>query len=91
MQYDALTNNEYHKAVAHLIDSRINTAYRLWPNNYIAHDIRYGSKAFRAFYTPEEREAFMRRLAQLEKYDDCDLDQLKDLFLGIYSNPVEKK
>ena len=37
MQYDDLTNNEYHKAVAQLIDSRINAGYRLWPNNYIAH------------------------------------------------------
>ena len=39
----------------------------------------------------EEREAFEHRLAKLEKYDDCDLDQLKDIFLGIYSNPVERK
>ena len=91
MQFEDLTNNEYHKAVARLLDSRINAAYRLWPNNYIAHDIRYGSKAFRAFYTPEERETFKRRLAQLEKYEDWDLDQLKDIFLGIYSNPVESK
>ena len=91
MQYDDLTNNEYHKAVAQLIDSRIIAGYRLWPNNYIAHDIRYGSKAFRGFYTSEEREAFEYRLAKLEKYDDCDLDQLKDIFLGIYSNPVERK
>ena len=91
LQYDHLTNNEYHKAVAQLIDSRINAAYCLWPNNYIAHDIRYGSNAFRAFYTQEERDAFERRMAQLEKYEDCDLDQLKDLFLGIYSNPVENK
>ena len=91
MMYDHLTNNEYHKAVAQLIDSRIIAAYRLWPNNYIAHDIRYGNNAFRAFYTPEERQAFERHLAQLEKYEDCDLDQLKDFFLSIYSNPVERK
>ena len=90
MMYDHLTNNEYHKAVAQLIDSRIVAAYRLWPNNYIAHDIRYGNNAFRAFYTSEERQAFERYLAQLEKYEDCDLDQLKDFFLSIYSNPIEK-
>ena len=90
MMYDHLTNNEYHKAVAQLIDSRIIAAYRLWPNNYIAHDIRYGNHAFRAFYTPEERQAFERYLAQLEEYEDCDLDQLKDFFLSIYSNPIEK-
>ena len=91
MKYDHLTNNEYHKAVAQLIDSRINPAYHLWPNNYIAHDLRYGSKAFQSFYTQEEREAFLRRLSHLDKYDDCDLDQLKDIFLSIYSNPVERE
>ena len=90
MQYDHLTNNEYHKAVAQLIDSRIIPAYRLWPNNYIAHDIRYGSKAFQSFYTKEQREAFLRRLCHLDKYDECDLDQLKDIFLSIYSNPIER-
>lgn len=90
MQYNHLTNNEYHKAVAQLIDSRIIPAYRLWPNNYIAHDIRYGSKAFQSFYTKEQREAFLRRLSHLDRYDDCDLDQLKDIFLSIYSNPIER-
>ena len=90
MQYDHLTNNEYHKAVAQLIDSRIIPAYRLWPNNYIAHDIRYDSKAFQSFYTKEQREAFLRRLSHLDRYDDCDLDQLKDIFLSIYSNPIER-
>lgn len=90
MQYNHLTNNEYHKAVAQLIDSRIIPAYRLWPNNYIAHDIRYGSKVFQSFYTKEQREAFLRRLSHLDRYDDCDLDHLKDIFLSIYSNPVER-
>ena len=86
--YDNLTNNEYHKAVARLIDSRINEGYRLYPNNYIAHDIRYGNQNFQSFYTNEEREAFERRLSMLNQYDSCDIDQLKDIFLGIYSNPV---
>ena len=90
LQYEHLTNNEYHKAVAQLVDSRINAAYRLWPNNYIAHDIRYGSKTFHSFYTKEEREAFLHRLKKLDAYDTCDIDQLRDIFLGIYSNPVER-
>jgi 1-acyl-sn-glycerol-3-phosphate acyltransferase len=89
--YDDLTSNEYHKAVAQLIDSRINPAYKLYPNNYIAHDIRYGSKKFRGFYTQEEYDAFVKRLSKLDRYDTCDLDQLKDIFLGIYANPVENR
>ena len=89
--YESLTSNEYHKAVARLIDSRINPAYRLYPNNYIAHDIRYGSTKFRAFYTLAEYDAFLKRLGRLDDYDTCDLDQLKDIFLGIYANPVENR
>ena len=89
--YDDLTSNEYHKAVAQLIDSRIRPAYRLYPNNYIAHDIRYGSTRFSGFYTQEERDAFVSRLNKLDRYDTCDLDQLRDIFLGIYANPVENR
>ena len=88
--YDGLTSNEYHKAVAQLIDSRIRPAYRLYPNNYIAHDIRYGSRRFSGFYTQEQLEAFEARLAKLDRYDTCDVDQLKDIFLGIYANPLRR-
>ena len=88
---EGLTNNEYHKAVAKLIDNRINTAYRLYPNNYIAHDIRYGNTHYQEFYTPEQRETFEQHMAELDKYDTCDIEQLRDIFLGIYSNPVDNK
>ena len=41
--YDEMTNNEYHRSVAQLIDRRIIEAYQLTPNNYIAHDLRYAT------------------------------------------------
>lgn len=88
---DLLTKNEYHKAVASLIDSRIHTAYRLYPNNYIAHDIRYGNTRYQDMYTVEQRLAFVHHLSKLDKYDTCDMEQLRDIFLGIYSNPVDNK
>jgi 1-acyl-sn-glycerol-3-phosphate acyltransferase len=88
---DLLTKNEYHKAVASLIDSRIHTAYRLYPNNYIAHDIRYGNTRYQDMYTVEQRLAFEHHLSKLDKYDTCDMEQLRDIFLGIYSNPVDNK
>lgn len=87
-QLAPLTNNEYHKAVARLIDSRINAAYRLYPNNYIAHDLRYGTTKFKSRYTAEQKAAFVKRLKKLERYDTCDVEKLMDIFLGIYSNPV---
>lgn len=87
---DGLTANAYHQAVAALIDTRINSAYRLSPNNYIAYDIRYGTSKFRSRYTDSQKETFMRRLSKLEKYDSCDYEQLKEIFIGIYSNPVNE-
>ncbi len=90
-KFSLLTTNEYHRAVANLISQRIIEGYKLFANNYIAYDIRYGSKRFASMYTKEQREAFENRLEELEAYDSCDLDKLRDIFIGIYSNPVKNK
>lgn len=90
-RFEELTSNEYHKAVARLVDSRINAAYRLYPNNYIAYDLRYGTTKFQNHYTPEQKQAFLQRVKKLERYDTCDVERLVDIFLGIYSNPVNNK
>ena len=92
MLFNECTNNEYHKQVALLVDSRIHSSYHLWPNNYIAHDMLYGQRRFAHKYTAAEHAAFEKRLSKLERYDidiDLDLDILKDIFLGIYANPVK--
>ncbi len=86
-----LTKQEYLKTVARLIDRRINSSYHLHPNNYIAHDIRYGSDRYRDRYSEEDRDAFFRRLKMLEVYDGCEMDVLMDIFLGIYANPVDSR
>ena len=89
--FENQTNNEYHKSVAKLIDRRINTNYRLYPNNYIAHDLLYGNTKYHDMYTDEQYEAFQKRLSKLDKYDTCDIDRLKEIFVGIYSNPVDNR
>lgn len=89
--YEEMTNNEYHKAVAKLMDSRINAAYRLYPNNYIAHDLLYGNMKYQSMYTEEQREAFVRHMAELDKYDTCDLERLREIFIAIYANPIDSK
>lgn len=90
VEYNNCTNNEYHKQVAQLIDKRILSAYKLWPNNYIAHDMLYGQRKFVSKYTCDEEEAFKAHLSKLDQYDS-DLDVLKDIFLGIYANPVSNR
>ncbi|MBO4660116.1 MAG: 1-acyl-sn-glycerol-3-phosphate acyltransferase [Prevotella sp.] len=87
MEYNGSTNNEYHKQVAQLIDSRIIKAYKLWPNNYIAYDMLYGCQRFVTEYTKEEKETFGKLLEKLDHYEN-DSPILKDILLGIYANPV---
>ena len=90
--FEGQTNNEYHKSVARLIDSRINTAYRLFPNNYIAHDILYGNTRYQSMYTNEEYNVFLQHLTALDRYEDtCDIERLRDIFVGIYANPVDNR
>ena len=90
-QFEHCTNNEYHRLVAQLLDERIISAYQLTPNNYIAHDLRYGQQLYRDHYTDEERKAFMTYMEQLDKFDIAEPDVLKDIFLGIYANPIDSK
>ena len=88
--YDNCTLNGFNREVAGLIDRRIHRAYRLTPNNYIAHDLRYGKSEYIGCYTEEQREAFMRHLNLLKNYEDkCDMESLLDILIGIYSNPVD--
>ena len=90
--FERQTNNEYHKSVAKLIDSRINMAYRLFPNNYIAHDILYGNTRYQSMYTEEEYDMFRQHLQELDRYEDtCDIERLREIFVGIYANPVDNR
>ncbi len=87
-QFESLTKQEYVKAVAALIDSRINSSFYLHPNNYIAFDIRYGTSRYSDRYTSAEKQAFESRLRELGGYEGSDPDVLTDIFLGIYANPI---
>lgn len=91
LQFDSCTNNEYHKRVAELIDRRIDSAYCLYANNYIAHDLRYGKTTWHSHYTEEQLQEFLHHMDKLNDYDITEPDLLKDIFLGIYANPVEKR
>ena len=78
---------QFRHAVAELMDSRICGGYRLFPNAYVAHDIRSGVSEYAGLYTDEQRDAFTARLHELDKYGTD--PALRDIFLGIYANPVD--
>ena len=92
LPFASLTNNSFYKCVASLIDSRICAAYRLFPNNYIAHDILLGSNHYEPYYSPAERAAFEAYLSQtLARAADLDCEEIRRLLLGIYALPVDSK
>ena len=89
-EYDGYTYKDFNVAVAHLIDRRIYNGYRLSSNNYIAHDLRYRKSEFADRYTAEQKAAFLSHLCKLKHYaEDCDIEVLSDILVGIYSNPVD--
>lgn len=72
--------------LASLIDLKIWKGYKLWPSNYIAHDLLNNSDKFSSCYTKEEKEAFQKRL--LGKVDTSNPILVKN-FLSMYAFPVD--
>jgi hypothetical protein len=71
--------------LANLIDEKIWAGYKLWPSNYIAHDLLYSDSAYAAFYTEEQKNAFTKRL---QEKVDAKNELLVKNFLAMYANPV---
>lgn len=78
----------FHRCVAELIDRRICGGYHLFPNAYIAYDMRYGTSRYNAEYSADQAAAFKARLDGLSGFGTDDMDALRDIFLGIYCNPI---
>ena len=91
MAFENQTSIVYNRSVARLLDQRINSAYRLYPNNYIAHDLLYGNTRYKGMYTPQQREEFLQKMSRLDRYDAFNIERLRELYLGIYANPVDRK
>ena len=92
----ALDKNERYKAIAAAIDKEILSNYKLWNNNYIACDILEGTSNYEEHYSQSEKEAFIAYMEggiskSVEKENDIDPVELREIFLGIYANPVKTK
>ncbi len=83
-----LNANKQIRALAQLIDKQIIGNYKLWPSNYIAYDLLYQTELYTAYYTPSEKDIFIKRLeAKVNSEDKVLIHQ----FLGMYANPVVNK
>ncbi|MCQ2183998.1 MAG: 1-acyl-sn-glycerol-3-phosphate acyltransferase [Bacteroidales bacterium] len=88
--------NERYEMLTAAIDKRIQGAFKLWPNNYIAWDILHHTTLLADHYSIEEKERF-------KEYMECQIfsvlgnpdsqvafyyeEELQEIFLGIYANP----
>ena len=84
-------SGEFYKRVAELMDSRINPHFYLHPNNYIAHDLRSGSDTYAEHYTKEQKDTFVKYMDWMNEYPEMNREELEEIFLGIYANPVDVK
>ena len=89
--YSHLGLNDFCKQVANLVDQRIRSAYHLTPNNYIACDLLTGTDTYASHYTAAEKEAFVKHASWVKEYSSShDVDELLEIFLSIYANPVKR-
>ena len=84
-------SGEFYKRVANLMDSRINPHFYLHPNNYIAHDLRSGRDTYAEHYTAEQKAVFIKYMDWINDYPDTNHEELMDIFLGIYANPIDNR
>lgn len=81
-----LNSGEKLSKLASVIDQKIWSGYKLWPSNYIAHDLLYKDQEYVNNYTTEEKKSFEKRL--LERVDPKNELMVKN-FLAMYANPVD--
>lgn len=82
---------ELFAAISLLIDKRIHSNYRIYPGNYVAHDLLSGNGEFAGCYTIEEKHHFENYIEkQLDKIEipDKDVSFLRGKLLLMYANPL---
>ncbi len=81
------TNQVLQRVVQHL-DNEIQTNYKLWPTNYVAHDLLTSSNKYKGHYTDHDMQQFERRLRLRVNVED---HKAVESFLNMYARPVLNK
>ena len=81
-----ISQNDKLMQLAGLIDKKIWKGYKLWPSNYIAHDLLNQTDTYQKEYTPKEKEDFEKRLKEKVKLEN---EFMVKSFLSMYATPVD--
>ena len=85
LKKEELTQNEKLSKLGELIDQEIWKGYKLWPSNYIAHDLLHQKSQFTSQYTATEKASFEKRLSQkVNQENPLEVEK----FLSMYAHPV---
>lgn len=87
----SLPKPELFSHISSVIDKRIHSNYRIYPGNYVAHDLLSGTCEFVSHYTQEEKLHFEKYIEQqLSKIDipNKDVPFLREKLLLMYANPL---
>ena len=87
----SLPKTELFGRISSLIDKHIHSNYKMYPNNYVAHDLLEGNNNFSTHYTAEDRQRFLTYLEQqLARIDIPGKDEnfLREKMLIMYANPL---
>jgi hypothetical protein len=85
---DKDTLNNKVSRLAEMVDAEVYRHYKLWPGNYLAHDMLFDSKECSGFYDSGEKEEFLRYMENETKGLEGDRKAIEKLFLEIYANPL---
>lgn len=83
------SNGERIDSLAKIIDHKIHKNFKLWPNNYIAYDLIHPGNKFSQYYTPQDKENFIRIMTQKIDKLEGNISTLNNIYLEMYSNPVK--
>lgn len=86
-----LTHNEILAEIAGIIDEQIFTHYRLWPSNYLAFDLLNSTDNYRHHYTEDTLTHLNDRYNHTTAVVGKDNEEIRNLFLKLYANPVINK
>ncbi|MGI6341487.1 MAG: 1-acyl-sn-glycerol-3-phosphate acyltransferase [Bacteroidales bacterium] len=79
--------------IVEIIDNDVHKNYKLWDNNYIAHDLINNKNTYLDVkYNSGDRQKFVDKMNEkISAIKTDDTDTLVNLYLEIYSNPVVNK
>lgn len=83
--------NDKYQHLASIIDKKIYDNYKLWKTNYMAYDILNQTDKYTNHYSLDEKNEFINYMDNGLFSIEGEYEELKEIFLNIYANPVKNK